>query len=85
MFLVLYCHNIGKTEFSFFETEDFDVEEGYTVRGKWPNTQAFLDYLPKEFPDLTGFKVIDLTGEGPKAESYSQQQLQELANQLVSQ
>ena len=27
MYLVLYCHNIGMTDFSFFETEDFDKEE----------------------------------------------------------
>ena len=75
MYLVLYCHNIGMTDFSFFETEDFDKEEGYIVRGKWPNEKAFRDYLIKEFGDMRGFRVIDLISRGQEAEHYSAQEL----------
>ena len=67
MYLVLYCHNIGMTDFSFFETEDFDKEEGYIVRGKWPNEKAFRDYL-----------AIDLISRGQEAEDYSAQELAKL-------
>ncbi|WP_135442361.1 hypothetical protein [Vibrio tasmaniensis] len=79
MYLVLYCHNIGMTDFSFFETEDFDKEEGYIVRGKWPNEKAFRDYLTKEFGDMSEFKVIDLIVKGAEAEHYSPEELMRLA------
>ncbi|MBY7729212.1 hypothetical protein JHW46_02490 [Vibrio splendidus] len=79
MYLVLYCHNIGMTDFSFFETEDFDKEEGYIVRGKWPNEKAFRDYLTKEFGDMSEFKVIDLIDKGAEAEHYSPEELMRLA------
>ncbi len=82
MYLVLYCHNIGMTDFSFFETEDFDREDGYVVRGKWPNEKAFRDYLIKEFVDLTAYKVIDLIQEGKQAEDYTEQELMHKAQQL---
>ncbi|OBT14000.1 hypothetical protein A9264_02355 [Vibrio sp. UCD-FRSSP16_10] len=75
MYLVLYCHNIGMTDFSFFETDDFDKDEGYIVRGKWPNERAFKDHLTKEFSDLTQFTVIDLIAEGASAELYTQNEL----------
>ncbi|MEZ8880913.1 hypothetical protein AB6E09_18025 [Vibrio lentus] len=75
MYLVLYCHNIGMTDFSFFETEDFDKEEGYIVRGKWPNEKAFRDYLIKEFGDMREFRVIDLISRGQEADHYSAQEL----------
>ena len=78
MYLVLYCHNIGMTDFSFFETEDFDKEEGYIVRGKWPNEKAFRDYLIKEFGDMSEFQVIDLICRGQEAEHYSAQELANL-------
>ena len=78
MYLVLYCHNIGMTDFSFFETEDFDKEEGYIVRGKWPNEKAFRDYLSKEFGDMSEFQVIDLISRGQEAEDYSAQELANL-------
>ncbi|WP_186171092.1 hypothetical protein [Vibrio chagasii] len=78
MYLVLYCHNIGMTDFSFFETEDFDKEEGYIVRGKWPNEKAFRDYLTKEFGDMSEFQVIDLISRGQEAEDYSAQELAKL-------
>ncbi|MGC9403189.1 hypothetical protein [Vibrio genomosp. F10] len=79
MYLVLYCHNIGMTDFSFFETGDFDKEDGYIVRGKWPNEQAFRRYLTTELGDLANFHVIDLIAEGPRADSYSQADLTALA------
>ncbi|MEZ8017078.1 hypothetical protein AB4354_04045 [Vibrio splendidus] len=79
MYLVLYCHNIGMTDFSFFETEDFDKEEGYIVRGKWPNEKAFRDYLTKEFGDMSEFKVIDLIAKGAEAKHYSPEELMRLA------
>ncbi|MDH5915487.1 hypothetical protein [Vibrio splendidus] len=79
MYLVLYCHNIGMTDFSFFETEDFDKEEGYIVRGKWPNEKAFRDYLTKEFGDMSEFKVIDLIVKGTEAEHYLPEELMRLA------
>ena len=79
MYLVLYCHNIGMTDFSFFETEDFDKEEGYIVRGKWPNEKAFGDYLTKEFGDMSEFQVIDLIAKGAEAEHYSPEELIRLA------
>ncbi|MDN3680093.1 hypothetical protein QWZ04_07100 [Vibrio tapetis subsp. quintayensis] len=82
MYLVLYCHNIGMTDFSFFETEDFDKEEGYIVRGKWPNELAFRDYLVTEFGDLASYKVIDLICDGKQAEDYSQQDLTLKAQQI---
>lgn len=82
MYLVLYCHNIGMTDFSFFETEDFDKEEGYIVRGKWPNEHAFRDYLVTEFGDLASYKVIDLISDGKQAEDYSQQDLTLKAQQI---
>lgn len=63
------------TDFSFFETEDFDKEEGYIVRGKWPNEKAFRDYLIKEFGDMSEFQVIDLICRGQEAEHYSAQEL----------
>ncbi|MEZ9834544.1 hypothetical protein AB4525_01520 [Vibrio breoganii] len=78
MYLVLYCHNIGMTDFSFFETEDFDKDDGYIVRGKWPNEQAFRDYLNKEFSDLADYQVLDLIAEGKKAEEYTQDELLQL-------
>lgn len=78
MYLVLYCHNIGMTDFSFFETEDFDKEEGYIVRGKWPNEKAFRDYLAKEFGDMSELQVIDLISRGQEAEDYSAQELAKL-------
>ena len=78
MYLVLYCHNIGMTDFSFFETEDFDKEEGYIVRGKWPNEKAFRDYLTKEFGDMSELQVIDLISRGQEAEDYSAQELAKL-------
>ncbi len=78
MYLVLYCHNIGMTDFSFFETEDFDKEEGYIVRGKWPNEKAFRDYLIKEFGDMSKLQVIDLISRGQEAEDYSAQELANL-------
>ena len=78
MYLVLYCHNIGMTDFSFFETEDFDKEEGYIVRGKWPNDKAFRDYLIKEFGDMSKLQVIDLISRGREAEDYSAQELANL-------
>ncbi|MDN2666683.1 hypothetical protein OW495_08145 [Vibrio sp. 14N.309.X.WAT.E.F5] len=78
MYLVLYCHNIGMTDFSFFETEDFDKEEGYIVRGKWPNEKAFRDYLTKEFGDMNEFKVIDLIAKGAEAEHYLPEELMRL-------
>jgi len=78
MYLVLYCHNIGMTDFSFFETEDFDKEEGYIVRGKWPNEKAFRDYLIKEFGDMSKLQVIDLISRGREAEDYSAQELANL-------
>ncbi|GEM81279.1 hypothetical protein [Vibrio superstes] len=80
MYLVLYCHNIGMTDFSFFETEDFDKDDGYIVRGKWPNEQAFRDYLNKEFSTLTDYQVLDLIAEGREAENYTQSELLERAN-----
>ncbi|PMK09373.1 hypothetical protein [Vibrio splendidus] len=79
MYLVLYCHNIGMTDFSFFETEDFDKEDGYIVRGKWPNEKAFRDYLTKEFGDMNEFKVIDLIAKGAEAENYSPEELMRLS------
>ncbi|MEZ9592656.1 hypothetical protein AB4302_16995 [Vibrio breoganii] len=79
MYLVLYCHNIGMTDFSFFETEDFDKDDGYIVRGKWPNEQAFRDYLNKEFSDLANYQVLDLIAEGKKAEDYTQDELLQLS------
>ena len=79
MYLVLYCHNIGMTDFSFFETEDFDKEEGYIVRGKWPNEKAFRDYLTKEFGDMSEFKVIDLIVKGTEAEHYLPEELMRLS------
>ncbi|CAK1860836.1 conserved hypothetical protein [Vibrio crassostreae] len=79
MYLVLYCHNIGMTDFSFFETEDFDKEDGYIVRGKWPNEKAFRDYLTKEFGDMSEFRVIDLIAKGVEAEHYSPEELMSLA------
>ncbi|MEZ9396827.1 hypothetical protein AB4393_12730 [Vibrio splendidus] len=79
MYLVLYCHNIGMTDFSFFETEDFDKEEGYIVRGKWPNEKAFRDYLTKEFGDMSEFQVIDLIAKGEEAEHYSPEELMRLS------
>ncbi|MEZ9873058.1 MULTISPECIES: hypothetical protein [Vibrio] len=79
MYLVLYCHNIGITDFSFFETEDFDKEDGYIVRGKWPNEKAFRDYLTKEFGDMSDFQVIDLIAKGAEAEHYSPEELMSLA------
>ncbi|CDT12937.1 Hypothetical protein VCR26J2_370048 [Vibrio coralliirubri] len=79
MYLVLYCHNIGMTDFSFFETEDFDKEDGYIVRGKWPNEKAFRDYLTKEFGDMSEFHVIDLIAKGAEAEHYSPDELVRLA------
>ncbi|WP_295898751.1 hypothetical protein [uncultured Vibrio sp.] len=79
MYLVLYCHNIGKTDFSFFETEDFDKEDGYIVRGKWPNEAAFKQYLNTEFGDLSQLNVIDLISKGHEAEHYSQAELLKLA------
>ncbi|PQJ64356.1 hypothetical protein BTO10_06115 [Vibrio chagasii] len=78
MYLALYCHNIGMTDFSFFETEDFDKEEGYIVRGKWPNEKAFRDYLAKEFGDMSELQVIDLISRGQEAEDYSAQELAKL-------
>ncbi|MDN3702660.1 hypothetical protein ACFFUO_02870 [Vibrio artabrorum] len=80
MYLVLYCHNIGMTDFSFFETEDFDKEEGYIVRGKWPNEKAFRDYLTKEFGDMSEFQVIDLIAKGAEAEHYSPEELMRFAS-----
>ncbi len=82
MYLVLYCHNIGMTDFSFFETEDFDKDDGYIVRGKWPNEQAFRDYLSKEFSDLSDYQVLDLIAEGKVAEEYTQSALLERANAI---
>ncbi|MEZ8824028.1 hypothetical protein AB6E04_06675 [Vibrio amylolyticus] len=79
MYLVLYCHNIGKTDFSFFETEDFDKEEGYIVRGKWPNEEAFRKYLATEFNDMSQLHVIDLISKGHEAEAYSAEDLLKLA------
>ncbi|MEZ9680108.1 hypothetical protein AB4582_12360 [Vibrio splendidus] len=79
MYLVLYCHNIGMTDFSFFETEDFDKEEGYIVRGKWPNEKSFRDYLTKEFGDMSEFQVIDLIAKGAEAGHYSPEELIRLA------
>ncbi|MCW4437983.1 MULTISPECIES: hypothetical protein [Vibrio] len=79
MYLVLYCHNIGMTDFSFFETEDFDKEEGYIVRGKWPNEKAFRDYLTKEFGDMSEFQMIDVIAKGAEAEHYSPEELMRLA------
>ncbi|MCK6264385.1 hypothetical protein KP803_13975 [Vibrio sp. ZSDE26] len=79
MYLVLYCHNIGMTDFSFFETEDFDREEGYIVRGKWPNEQAFRDYLKTEFDDMSNLHVIDLIAQGKDAEQYSPDELMRLS------
>ena len=66
------------TDFSFFETEDFDKEEGYIVRGKWPNEKAFRDYLIKEFGDMSKLQVIDLISRGQEAEDYSAQELANL-------
>ncbi|MGF1745130.1 hypothetical protein [Vibrio minamisatsumaniensis] len=80
MYLVLYCHNIGMTDFSFFETEDFDKEEGYIVRGKWPNEKAFRDYLTKEFGDMSEFQVIDLIAKGAEAEHYPTEDLMRFAS-----
>ncbi len=79
MYLVLYCHNIGMTDFSFFETEDFDKEEGYIVRGQWPNEKAFRDYWTKEFGDMIEFQVIDLIAKGAEAEHYSPEELMRLS------
>ncbi|MEZ9905368.1 hypothetical protein AB4343_11065 [Vibrio breoganii] len=83
MYLVLYCHNIGMTDFSFFETEDFDKDDGYIVRGKWPNEQAFRDYLNKEFSDLADYQVLDLIAEGKSAEDYTQSDLIERADAII--
>ncbi|MEZ8967413.1 hypothetical protein [Vibrio breoganii] len=83
MYLVLYCHNIGMTDFSFFETEDFDKDDGYIVRGKWPNEQAFRDYLNKEFSDLADYQVLDLIAEGKVAEDYTQSDLIERADAII--
>ncbi|MEZ9628131.1 hypothetical protein BCT86_02910 [Vibrio breoganii] len=83
MYLVLYCHNIGMTDFSFFETEDFDKDDGYIVRGKWPNEQAFRDYLNKEFSDLADYQVLDLITEGKVAEDYTQSDLIERADAII--
>ncbi|GEA49835.1 hypothetical protein VIN01S_06390 [Vibrio inusitatus NBRC 102082] len=82
MYLVLYCHNIGMTDFSFFETEDFDKDDGYIVRGKWPNEQAFRDYLNKEFSDLSDYQVLDLIAEGKVAEDYTQGMLLDRVNAI---
>ncbi|CAM4075653.1 hypothetical protein [Vibrio neonatus] len=83
MYLVLYCHNIGKTDYSFFETEDFDKDDGYIVRGKWPNEQAFRDYLPKEFADLNDYHIVDLIAEGQHADSYTQSELLAKAQAVI--
>lgn len=79
MYLVLYCHNIGMTDFSFFETEDFDKEDGYIVRGKWSHEKAFREYLSKEFGDMSEFQVIDLIAKGAGAEHYSVEELMRLS------
>ncbi|CAM4135968.1 hypothetical protein [Vibrio agarivorans] len=81
MYLVLYCHNIGMTDFSHFESEDFSKEDGYTVRGKWPNEPAFRAYLTKEFGDMSEFTVIDLIAKGQAAEALSQDELMALATE----
>ncbi|MDR9829063.1 hypothetical protein RCJ22_26085 [Vibrio sp. FNV 38] len=81
MYLVLYRHNIGMTDFSFFETEDFDQDNGYIVRGKWPNEQAFRAYLQREFGDMSEFQVLDLIAQGPEAELLSAQALTKLAQE----
>ncbi|USD67548.1 hypothetical protein [Vibrio sp. SCSIO 43136] len=60
MYLVLFCHNIGMTDFSYFESEVWDIDEGFAVRGKWPNEAAFRQFLSKEFGDLSQYQVIDL-------------------------
>lgn len=79
MYLVLYCHNIGMTDFSFFETDDFDTENGYIVRGKWPSELAFRNHLTKEFGDMAEFTVLDLIDKGQDAENYNQSDLMILA------
>lgn len=71
------------TDFSFFETEDFDKDDGYIVRGKWPNEQAFRDYLNKEFSDLADYQVLDLIAEGKVAEDYTQSDLIERADAII--
>jgi|GEM_PF-2147573 len=81
MYLVLYCHNIGMTDFSFLESEDFAKDEGYCVRGKWPNEQAFRQHLPKELGDLSTYRVIDLISQGASAEQLSPQELQRIADE----
>lgn len=82
MYLVLYCHNIGQTEFSFFESDDLDRDNGYIVRGKWPNEQAFRAYLQSEFGDMAGYKVIDLVSKGKAAEAYNQADLIQISQQI---
>lgn len=69
------------TDFSFLETQDFNEEEGYSVRGKWPNEHSFMTYLEKEFGDLSQYTIINLIKEGRGDESYSQQDLQRLASE----
>ena len=65
-----------------FETEDFDPDEGYVVRGKWPNEKAFRDYLKTEFGDMSDYKVIDLIAQGAQAETLDAKALADLAEQL---
>ena len=77
--LSIFFAYFGMTDFSFFETEDFDKEDGYIVRGKWPNEKAFRDYLTKEFGDMGDFQVIDLIAKGVEAEHYSPEELMRLA------
>ncbi|GAL13553.1 hypothetical protein JCM19233_4558 [Vibrio astriarenae] len=84
MYLVLYCHNIGMTDFSHFESDDFDQDEGYTVRGKWANEQAFRAYLTKEFGDMSEFTVIDLIAHGQTAEAFTQEQLMAFADDKLT-
>lgn len=69
------------TDFSFFETEDFNQDDGYMVRGKWPNEQAFRAYLKTEFGDMKGLKVIDCIAKGQEAEHYLPADLIRLSQQ----
>ncbi|EPR7483877.1 TPA: hypothetical protein ACGSTL_001187 [Vibrio parahaemolyticus] len=78
MFVVLYCHNQERTDFSYTITKTFHQDEGSSERGTFDNADTFRQYV-KEQMDSVEYLTIDLIEEGLESLQYSQEALKEIA------
>ncbi|MDF4421745.1 hypothetical protein [Vibrio parahaemolyticus] len=82
MFVVLYCHNQERTDFSFTITETFLQDDGSSERGTFDNADAFRHYVNEQMGSVE-HHTIDLIEEGLDSLQYTQEALKEIAASMT--